>query len=69
MPTGNPVTCTWELRHKAEGTKEQATERLTGQFLPDVDVAGLQEEMWCVRAVRAGRSAENMGRRKITIKY
>ena len=42
---GNPVTCTWELRHKAEGTKEQATERLTGQFLPDVDVAGLQEEM------------------------
>ena len=42
---GNPVTCTWELRHKAEGAKEQATERLTGQFLPDVDVAGLQEEM------------------------
>lgn len=42
---GQPVTCTWELRHKAEGTKEQATERLTGQFLPDVDVAGLQEEM------------------------
>ena len=42
---GNPVACTWELRHKAEGTKELATERLTGQFLPDVDVAGLQEEM------------------------
>ena len=42
---GNPVACTWELRHKAEGTKELTTERLTGQFLPDVDVAGLQEEM------------------------
>ena len=39
------MTCTLELRHKAEGKKVQATERLTGLFLPDVDVAGLQEEM------------------------
>ena len=42
---GSPVACTWEFRHKAEGTRQLSTERLTGRFLTGVDVAGLQEEM------------------------